>query len=458
VIDSEYHFLLNGVQYQAAEDAEGEHYIYDTPTLRAPNAQIVQGGDPGEVNIDPATLLWKLTDWSEGEGQVKYDASQPARSEILEGVNFFGRPGNLFLGYEPNIAQNSGATDFATEVGLVVARGQLYAMAIGNLNDDFYAWDGPDDFAAGVSISGPTSGAHSALSMAGDGNYLFFTQWGGDSVFRWTGSSWAQHNNQTGGDQLNQLVSAGDYLYKYDIDGKVYELSRVTANTSTAETPILDISSQGTIQRFTQRKIVAGNGRVYIMAVYHYETVIYEIVPTSAAQTGYGREMLRIPGMQGESMWFHGGFLFWTGIDNEADGTVGARRVVYYLQPDASYGTLGELRSWDLDQTIAGGIVMMGASRLNTFGLIGAGTYSRTPPSSTCGRWTPSAAATALSVRAIPWAWGSSTSPPPPCSSRARSSSRPRRRTAGAPTGSSSGTPPSTTPGGWPSARPTTLG
>jgi hypothetical protein len=375
VIDSDHHVLINGVPYRLAEDAEGEHYIYDTPTLRAPNSQIIQGGDPGEVNIEPGTIIWKLDTWTDGEGQLKFNPENPGRSEILEGVNFFGRPGNLFLGYEPNITQANGGGDFSDEVGLVVARNELYVMGIGSASDDYYAWDGPLDWGAADQVTTTTDGAMSALAMAGDGQYLFFIKTGSDAIMRWDGSTWTTHNNQTE-NETAQLAELGDYLYKYDDTGKVWELSKVTGNTSTAETPILDFSAQGTVRRFTHRKIVAGDNRLYVLATYKYQSVLYEIVPTSAAQTGFGREILRLKGMRAESVWHHGGFVYWTGVDHEADGIVGARRVIYYLQPDRSHGTLGELRSFDLGQRVPGGITMLGASRLNTFGLISAGTYT----------------------------------------------------------------------------------
>jgi hypothetical protein len=379
MIDGEFHITLNGVNYRLAEDAEGDHYILDTPTLRAPNSQLVQGASSSLVNLSPDVLMWSIDDWSGGEGQLRFDPEFPNRSEVIEGINFFGRPGDMFLGYEPTITQATGGGDFADEVGLVVARNELYAVGIGASSDDYYAWDGPADWGAATSVSGTTDGARSALAIAGDGQYLFFVQHNTVNIRRWDGSSWTNHNNQTTNDAC-QLAARGDYLYKLNQDGLVYEVSKVTANSSTPETAILDFSAEGDIQRFDRRKIVTGDQRVYVMATYKYETVIYEIIPTTPAQTGFGREMLRMQGMRGGSIWFHGGFLYWTGVDNEADGSVGANRVLYYLQPGASYGSLGELRSFYTDQPVPGGVFMMGASALNTFALVGPATRSGVTP------------------------------------------------------------------------------
>ena len=375
MVGSEFHFKINGVPYRAAEDAEGEHYVLQTATLRAPNAQVVQGSDSNLVNMSPDHLVWSIDSWAGGEGQLKWTSENKDRSEIIEGLNFFGRPGNLLSGHLSTPAQDSGASAFSTEVGLVVAREQLYAVGIGAAADDFYAWATAPQFAAGVSI-GSTDGARSPLAMAGDANYLFFVKHGTDEVWRWDGSSWANHNDQTGGNDATQLAVWGDYVYKLDQEGKVYELSKVTANTATPETPILDFSSDGDINSFAPRRIVAGDRRIYVLAAHNWTTTLYEIIPSSAAQAGYGREIKRWVGMRGESIWFHDGFVYWTGKDKEADGTVGARRVLYYLQPDASYGSLGEVRSFDLAQGIAGGTVMTGPTGLNTWGFAVASTFN----------------------------------------------------------------------------------
>jgi hypothetical protein len=379
VITSEFHVEINGVKYRLAEDGEGEHYVLDRQTLRAPNTQIVQGADSALINVNPETLVWSWDAWDGGEAQLKFTPEGKNRAQVIEGLNFYGRPGDIFLGFEPNLTTDSGAATFTDEVGLVVGRaGTLFAIAIGATSPAYYTWDGPLDWSAS-SATGSTDGARSALAIAGDNNYTFFVRHNTDEVWRYDGS-WALHNDQTGGDVACQLASWGDYLYKYDQDGKVYELSKVTANTATAETAILDVSSEGTDRFFARRHIVAGDRRVYVMRTYKTSTVIYEIIPSSAAQTGYGRELLRMEGVRGESMWFHGGFLYWTGVDDEPDATVGYRRVMYYLQPDASYGAVGELRSFDFDQRVAGGLWMTGASRNNTFAIVGLATLKGKNP------------------------------------------------------------------------------
>ena len=375
MITSEFDVTINGVNYHIAEDAEGEGYVMQYRQLRAPNAQIVQGSDAARVNINPDTLIWSWDDWSDGEGQVVFDPTQPGRSYVNQATNFMGRPGNVFGGYKAYTALNAAAGNFIPVVGLVVARGVAYAVEVGSALDDFYVFDGTD-FDAAVSI-GSTDGARSPLAITGDRNYLFFVVHNTDDMWRWDGSTWAKHNDRTGTNSDTQLEQLGDFVYKLDSEGKVYELSKVTANLATVETAILDFSAQGTIQDFENKKIVAGWNRVYVLATYDYETVLYEITPTSAAQTGFGRELARFTGLKGESIWHQGGFIYWTGIDNEADASVGARRVLYYLQPGASWGTLGEVRSFVLnaDQPIPGGLVMGGAGRLNTSAFVVAATY-----------------------------------------------------------------------------------
>lgn len=374
---TEHHVEINSVPYRLAEDAEGQHYVRSKQSLRPPNAQIVQGEAGNKFNTRPDMLLWSWTDWSQGEGQLKFDPSQPGRSHILEGVNFFGRPGSVFLGYFSNQVSDSVGAAFLIRAGMTVVNNVLYAVGIGVGQDDYYEWDGTnrDRWQAGTSMA-ISNGARSEWDICGDNTAFYFVLYNTDSVYKVVPGGAVTHlNNQTGGSQACNMIELGDYLYKYDIDGKIYELSKTTANLATPEVPILDFSAQGGPDAMLGSLLVAGDNRVYAASVQGRNTIIYEIVPSSSAGTGFGRELARIPGMRLETMWWHGGYLFWSGSDSEPDATAGPNRAIYYYQPGGAWGTLGEVRSYELSQPIVQKYLASGASRLHTSAFSVPGTY-----------------------------------------------------------------------------------
>lgn len=370
MIDSEFPIELAGVRYRIAEDGEGPGYNMTTPTVRAPNTQIVQGDDPGQVNLDPSTMLWTLEDWSSGEGDLK-TGDDNGRSQTIHGLNFYGRPGEIFSGYRawPAIA-NGGGANFSTLVSLVVAMDTVYALELVAGNPYYYTFNKTTlQFSARQTFAGVTNGIQAVNSLCGDNNALFFHEQGGDNIYTWPGSGAPTLlNNQLGGHADSQMVELGDYLYILQSDGKMYEISKTTVNTTTAETPILDLSSNGTFNNMATNLVTTvGDNRVYVMAVWNNYTSIYEIIPTTAATTGYGRELTKIHGLKGETIWAHGGFVYWIGTDMEPDGNDGPRRLIYYWQPGQSRGTLGEVRT---QLGIAPGshaTPTAGASRLNTW-------------------------------------------------------------------------------------------
>jgi hypothetical protein len=382
LITSEFHVSLGGVNYRLAEDAEGEHYVRTKEPLRAPNAQIVQGEQAAKYNIRPDVLLWTWTNWSGGEGQLKFNPEDPNRSLILEGVNWNTRPGVLTKGYQPDRVQNSAGGAFTVRSGLTHAgpSNLMYAVGVGTGQDDRYPWNtaSPWKWQAGVSF-GTTDGAWNEQAVAGDNNYIYYVKTGTASVYRATpASGTATHLNDQAENVECQLAELGDYLYKFNKNGKVFELSKTTVNTTTAETAVFDFSSNGTIwiTNFYGRKIVAGDNRIYVMAVYGARTIIYEIVPSAASGTGFGRELARIDGQKGESMWWHGGFLWWSAVTYQPDGTDGPSRGIYYLQPGGAWGTIGEVRSVEIGEAIAGKRMIGGAATLHTSAFALPGTWS----------------------------------------------------------------------------------
>ncbi len=401
---SEFHVSLNGVKYRLAEDAEGEHYVRVREPSRPPNAQVVQGDDGGKFNVRPDMLLWSWTDWSQGEGQLKFDPQQPGRSRILEGVNFFGKPGNLILGYYADEVEYNfpGAAD-TEDRAIVRVADVVYGVDIGAARDDYYVLNFAGDplyWSAPASGSmGTTNGAANVECVTADNTYFYFRLYGSASIYRVEPTVGVTHlNNQTENPSNGALVAFGDYLYMYADSGKIYEISKTTANLATAETPILDFSASGTTAKFLGSRLVAGDRRLYAGAQIGADTVIYEIVPSSAAGTGYGREIARLNGLVLETMWWHGGLLFWSGVNNEPDGsTTTLQRDIYYYQPDGSWGTIGHVRSQD-GVAISQYAPAAGAVSLHTSGFSSTGTYA--------GRTLAQAAISLFEVDAISGGFG----------------------------------------------------
>ena len=333
------HVKVNGVWYDLAESAEGEHYIYSEDPIRPVNSAQVQG-DEQDFQLRQDLLLWRLTDWSEGEGQLKFDPQQPGRSYVLQNVDPFSRPGMLGPGYRASVVQLGGGDLDASILTLGSARSTVYAVTTSGTP-------------AIYSVSGTTATAGTAPpnpvapdTVCGDGQYLWARI--GTSIYQFDGSSWTQWNNQFGSvNTYDEMVELDQYLYYLKSNyGEVYELSKVTANTSTSETPIYEFDyGEGVGKR---SRIAAGDGKLYFFTRSGFTTTIHEITPTSAAGTGYGRILTVIKGVQVESLWYDSGTVYFHGIDGDPGSSaaaIGTQRMIFYLDAEGSYGSLGTVRS-----------------------------------------------------------------------------------------------------------------
>ena len=337
------HVKINGENYRLDESGEGQHYIQTKQPLRPPNAQLVQG-ESGVFQLRPDLLLWSWTDWSSGENQIKLDSSDTGRAYILQNVNPFRRRGEVAAGYAPALAQDStGASDFAVPGTLVKAYGSLFM--VGSAVDDVFEWDGAK-FGAAEDITSATA-ASDPNSAIGDQQYLFVHETGTTKIHRRTsGGTWSNHNDQCALTGEIMMVELGAYVYIWEpLSGKVYEISKATANTATAETEIHNVPISSAVNA-DQYLMVAGDNRIYLAVSINGETFVHEIIPTSAAGTGFGTELSRIPGITAEAVFYSGGTLFLVGYDKLPDGTVGADRQIFYIDPEGTYGTLGSLRGF----------------------------------------------------------------------------------------------------------------
>ena len=335
------HITLNGEKYRLDESGEGQHYVLSHQPLRPPNAQLVQG-ESGQFQLRPDLLQWSWTDWSGGENQIKLDPSDSSRAFLLQNVSPFRRRGELTIGYDDQLAQDSsGVADFTVPGTLVKAYGSLFM--VGSAVDDIFEWDGTK-FGAAEDITTATA-ASDPNSSVGDQEYLFVHETGTTKIHRRTiGGTWSNHNDQCGLTGEIIMVELGANIYIWEpLSGKVYEISKATANTADAETEIYNVPISSVIDT-DQFLMVAGDNRVYLAVSINGETSIHEIIPSGAAGTGYGTEFSKIPGVTAEAIFYAGGTLFMVGFDTQPDGTPGPDRQVFYIDPESTYGTLGTLR------------------------------------------------------------------------------------------------------------------
>ncbi len=336
------HVKINGIWYRLAEDAEGTHYNMGLEPLRVPNAAVVQG-TTGTFQLRPDQLLWTMTDWSGGEGQLKFNLQEPSRSYLLQGVDPFTRPGNLLVGFKEGFAQLQTGGDL-TDDGLRIGQGYNTVWAISDDTQIAYEWDPANDyFKTGVD-PGVGSGGVYGDSICGDYFLMFYVESGAGKIIKFDGS-FAIHNDQVPFTTMGNMKDMGNYLYKLDTqNGKLYELSKAVANLTVAEVPLYEFNPGFPVT--TGSNMVAADNRLYFFTNHGFTTVIHEVVPTTAAGTGYGRELARLEGIRSEAIWFSGGIVYFLGVDEEpaAATTVGPDRFVMYLQPEGSYGTLGSVR------------------------------------------------------------------------------------------------------------------
>ncbi len=334
---------LNGLDYRLDKSGEGQHYLRSHQPLRPPNAQLVQG-ENGQFQLRPDILQWAWTDWSGGENQIKFDFSNAGRAYLLQNVNPFRRRGELSLGYKATLAQDStGSSDFAVPGTLVKAYGSLFL--VGSAVDDIFEWDGTKFGAAG-DITTATA-ASDPNSSVGDQEYLFVHEKSTTKIHRRTaGGTWSNHNDQCGLTGEVLMAELGPNIYVWEpLSGKVYEISKATANTADAETEIHNVPISSSVNA-DQILFAAGDNRLYLAVPINGETLIHEIIPSSAAGTGFGLELSRIEGMTAEALFYSGGTIFVSGYDTKPDDSVGPDRQIFYIDPEGTYGTLGSVRGF----------------------------------------------------------------------------------------------------------------
>ena len=377
------HVSIRGIEYRLAEDAEGEHYVRERGPLRAPNTQVVQG-DPGQFNIRTDLLLWSMIDWSGGDMQFKFDSRVPNRFRESLGMDSLSVPGTLRMGYPMGHMDDSGAATFTENVYFAIAHNVLYAVEQGTgSNNNYYKLGSKTAFTAASTITGATDGLYSPHALIGDDKYLYLVERQTDKVWRFDGTTWLLLNDQTGGGTLTQLAEMGPNIYKYDhFTGDLYELSKTTANTATPEVPLYSILGTANVGpnfvKWDGKVITTGGGRIYILQQQYNKAIVHEIIPTTAAGTGYGRILAEMEGAVADSIWYHDGFIYLSVTDApmtvsilNADKNINVNREIKYIQVGGAMGSLGYLGdkpATTSDNTRGPrGRVIPGANHLTTF-------------------------------------------------------------------------------------------
>lgn len=348
MIDSQHHVSLNGVKYRLYESGGDDHYQTGYEPLRPPNSVVVQGTSRQDLfQSRPDVLLWSLTDWSGGEGQIKYASDASDRHAVLNNVDPFSRPGQLLAG--PHIERtldNVGATFNGTATTLVIfgKTGQLWAVDYETTTKNYWIWNnGTKQWGAANTIPTAT-GPSTRDGLDSDDQYLYYYDASAGHLYKFDGTT-ATKMNDTGLATTTGVVvrQLGDYVYLVQpSEGKAWEIVKTaTGSTSFTEIDNWDPAISGNTDDHYGH-VARGPDRLYILLGWQNGTAaVRELIPSTAAGTGYGKEIAVWKGIRASTVWYHNGMIFLSAwkVGDEKD-----TRVLLYVVPGGSYGTLGLIR------------------------------------------------------------------------------------------------------------------
>lgn len=380
MIDGQHHISLDGVRYRLFESGGEGHYQFGYEPLRPPNAVVVQGtGRQDLFQSRPDMLLWSITDWSGGEGQGKYSAQAANRHAVINNLDPFTRPGQLLPG--PAIEATDDSVDATwddDQVTLVPVgiSGELWAVDTEAATANIYKWDPINDRWNAAVVLPTAPGASVRDGVDADDDYLYYYDAAGN-VYKYDGTTTTKMNSSALATTTNVVLrELGDYIYLIQPSiGKAWEIVK-TATGSTAYTEIDNWSNatgNASVEHFAQ--VARGPSRLYVLNVgADGTTTVREIIPSTAAGTGFGKEIAVWKGFEGTSIWHHNGLLFIAGWEIGDDEK---HRVLLYLVPGGTYGTFGYVRHPDFED-YAGKIVGLddGSTLLTTQFVVWGGATS----------------------------------------------------------------------------------
>lgn len=348
MIDSQHHVSLNGVKYRLYESGGDDHYQTGYEPLRPPNSVVVQGTSRQDLfQSRPDVLLWSLTDWSGGEGQIKYVADASDRHAVLNNVDPFSRPGQLLAG--PAIEQsldNAGSPFTGAKSTLVIfgKTGKLWAVDWDTTTKNYWIWNEGTSRWSTANVIPTAAGPSLRDGVDADDQYLYYYDSSAGHLYKFDGTT-ATKMNSTGLATTSGVVvrHLGDYVYLIQpAVGKAWEIVK-TATGATAYTEIDNwdpATENAAADHYGQ--VCRGPDRLYILLAYKDGTAtVRELAPSTAAGTGFGKEIAVWKGIHAHTIWFHNG-LIQVGAWKVGGGQ--QERIILYQVPGSTYGTLGLVR------------------------------------------------------------------------------------------------------------------
>ncbi len=345
MIDSYFHLRLNGVKYRIAEDAEGPGYDKRLTPLLVQTGQTIQGED-SKGKLRPDILSWSITDWSGGEGLLKFNEEEANRYWLSHNVNVLDEPGKLQIAKSYQITTKQEGGNLVESGMLTKGRSLLHLFGVDS--NVVRTWDETNlrwNTAVVNGVGGFGGAQYEDATPTGDFSFVYAKENGVASIWSWDGTTFLEHCSDLPSASASvAIVGLGDYLYTANvgINAGVTETSK-TATPLVTSTTILDLTGQGSDGGVSGGigTLVAGDNKLYYMQTNVDETVVWKITPTTANGTGFSEEILRLKGLRATSIWHHMGVVFVGGrIGFDGD----ARRMVVMYIRGGEVGVLANLR------------------------------------------------------------------------------------------------------------------
>lgn len=342
MITGYHHVEINGVKYRLAEDGEGNHYNENRQPLRLQTGAVVQG-ESGKFQLRTDILEWRLTDWSGGEGAIKFDSDEPTLYWEGHNIDPFDEIGKLKLARGYELTVDNGLSILTKSLQLAKGAGGLWGHSVDS--NGIYKWDDTNNkWGTPVTNSAPgfATGQYDSQAIVGDTRSIYLKEDGISSIWHFDGTStFTEWNTDVGITAKQPLASLADYIYipKTGTTAAVavYEIPK-SGTAPVASTEILSLSAGNAAGL---NFLVAGTDRIFVVQRSQDESVIWRITPSTATSAGFGEEILRQKGIAIETLWFHMGVLFMAGRIGASGSS--RRQVIMYLR-GSEVGVLANLR------------------------------------------------------------------------------------------------------------------
>lgn len=337
MIETKFHVELAGKKYTLAEDSEGTHYQRIREPLRAPSTGFILG-DANKFNLRPDLIEWAMTDWSGGEGSHVYSDEEANGYSVGYNIDPLTEYGTLRLSYLAEQMSVIGGP--LGQSSLVTARDKLYLidwLATGVTTGSLRVWE--YDYADSLWRLADSDAVGSVISAGfrgawGDSTHMFVAT-GASDLKRWDGTNFVLYT-ATGVHYV--LGAVGGYVYTLTLatgGANIHEVL-MAGTTPVAATLIHSLSELKDPLGISNPKrfmaVTGGNCLYLSVNVNLEETVLWKFVPTTAADPGFGTELIRIPGFRALAIMYNFGILYLAGLEGEVPV------VFYYDEVNGTYG------------------------------------------------------------------------------------------------------------------------